>query len=54
MARSSVLIAIAGVLTLAVVLSAPQLIASASQGDDSPTDPRLVVFELFNRSESGG
>ena len=54
MTRSSVLVGVAGVLGLAIALTAPMLLADASERDDSPSQPRLVVFELFNRSESGG
>jgi hypothetical protein len=48
------LIGVAGAIGLAIALTSPLLLADARESDDSPTQPRLVVFELFNRSESGG
>ncbi|MFN2114240.1 MAG: hypothetical protein ACK2T6_00890 [Anaerolineae bacterium] len=54
MPRSAVAAAIALALTTALTLSAPPSEARGTQDDDTPITPRLVVFELFNRSESGG
>ena len=55
MKRRSALFVIAGLVGCLALMMAPVLEANPT-AEDAPDDPlpRLVVFELFNRSESGG
>ncbi len=54
MEMRSALVVMAGVLGCSVLLTTPVLEATPAVYDPPEFQERLVVFELFNRSESGG